>query len=103
MQITDTQQFDINVQPMDSKGNVVPDSLSWTIASTAGTTLTVDDATTLLVTVVAGGPEAGVAVTATDANGLTGTLTFDVVGGAATILNLTPGAPVEQPAPAPAP
>lgn len=102
MQITDTQQFDIDVTPVDSKGNTVPDSLTWTISSTAGTTLTVDDATTLKVTVVAGAPEAGISVVATDPNGLTGTLVFDVVGGAATILNLTPGTPVEQPAPVPA-
>lgn len=97
MQITDTQQFDITVEAKDSKGNDVPDSLSWTISSTAGTTLTVDDATTLKVTIVAGNPEAGIVVTATDPNGLTGSVTFDVVGGAATILNLTPGSPTEQP------
>lgn len=102
MQITDTQQFDIDVTPEDSKGNAVPDSLTWQISSTAGTTLTVDDATTLKVTIVAGQPEAGVAVTATDPNGVTGVVNFDVVGGAATILNLTPGTPTEQPAATPA-
>jgi hypothetical protein len=103
MQITDTQQFDIDVTADDSKGNAVPDTLTWTISSTAGTTLTVDDATTLKVTIVAGAPEAGIVATATDPNGVTGNVTFDVVGGAAAILNLTPGTPTDQPAPVPAP
>lgn len=96
MQITDTQQFDIDVTPEDSKGDAVPDSLTWTISSTAGTTLAVDDATTLKVTIVAGAPEAGIVVTATDPNGLTGTLSFDVIGGTATTLNLAAGTPTEQ-------
>jgi len=97
MQITDTQQFDIVVEAKDSKGNDVPDNLTWTTSSTAGTVVNVDDATTLKVTVVAGAPETGVTVTATDPNGLTGTLSFDVVGGAVTALTLTPSDPVDQP------
>lgn len=96
MQITDTQQFDINVEAKDSKGNDVPDSLTWEISSTAGTTLTVDDETTLKVTVAAGNPEVGIVITATDPNGLSGTLSFDVLGGAATALTLTAGDPTEQ-------
>lgn len=97
MQITDTQQFDINVEAKDSKGNDVPDNLTWAITSTAGTVLTVDDTTTLKVTIAAGQPEVGITVTATDPNGLSGTLSFDVVGGAATALTLTAGDPTEQP------
>jgi hypothetical protein len=97
MQITDTQQFDITVDAKDSKGNDVPDNLTWTITSTGGTTLTVDDATTLKVTIKAGAPEAGITVTATDPNALTGTLSFDVVGGAATSLKLNAGTPSTQP------
>lgn len=98
MQITDTEQFDITADAKDSKGNDVPDNLTWKISSTGGTTLTVDDTTTLKVTIVAGAPEAGITVTATDPNNLTGTLSFDVVGGAATSLALTAGTPTPQPA-----
>lgn len=96
MQITDAQKFDITVEAKDSKGNDVPDNLTWAIVSTAGTTLTVDDATTLKVTIVGGAPETGITVTATDPNNLTGTLSFDVVGGAATNLTLTAGTPSDQ-------
>jgi hypothetical protein len=96
MQITDTQQFDITVDAKDSKGNDVPDNLTWTTSSTAGTVVNVDDTTTLKVTVVAGNPEVGVTATATDPNGLTGTLSFDVVGGAATSLTLNAGTPSTQ-------
>ena len=101
MQITDTQEFPITVEPLDSKGDKTSDTLTWTIKSTAGATVTAD-ATTLVGTVVAGGPETGVTVTVSDPNGLTGTLSFDVVAGAAKTLTLTPGTPVEQP-PVPAP
>ena len=96
MQITDTQQFDVTVQPLDSKGDATSDTLTWSIASAGGTTVTAD-ATTLVGTVVAGNPETGVTVMVTDPNGLTGTLSFDVVGGTAVSLNLVPGTPVEQP------
>jgi hypothetical protein len=97
MQITDAQQFDIAVEAKDSRGHDVPDNLTWTTSSTAGTKVNVDDTTTLKVTVVAGAPEVGVTVTATDPSGLTGTLSFDVVGGAATALTLTPADPIAQP------
>lgn len=100
MQITDTQQFTITVEPLDSKGDATSDTLTWTTSSTAGTTVTADP-TTLVATVVAGGPETGVTVTATDPNGLTGTLSFDVTAGTAASLTLTPGAVTEQGAPAP--
>ena len=99
MQITDTQQFDITVSPIDSKGDPTSDTLAWTTSSTGGTTVAVD-ATTLVGTVVAGAPETGITVTVRDPNGLTGTLSFDVVGGTAVSLALNAGEPVEQ-APAP--
>lgn len=95
MQITDTQKFDITVLPEDSKGDPTSDSLTWTISSTAGTTVTADS-TTLIGTVVAGNPEVGITVTVTDPNGITGTLSFDVVAGTATQFVLTPGTPSEQ-------
>lgn len=95
MQITDTQQFPITVEPLDSKGDPTSDTLVWTITSTAGTTVTADT-TTLVGTVKAGGPETGITVTVTDPNGLTGTLSFDVVAGTAKSLTLTPGTPVTQ-------
>ncbi len=95
MQITDTQQFTITVEPEDSKGDATSDTLTWAISSTAGTKVTAD-ATTLLGTVVAGGPEAGITVTVTDPNGITGTLSFDVVAGEAKTLSLTAGTPSEQ-------
>jgi archaellum component FlaG (FlaF/FlaG flagellin family) len=96
MQITDTQEFVITVQPEDSKGDPTSDTLTWSIKSTAGSTVTADT-TTLLGTVVAGGPETGITVTVTDPNGVTGTLSFDVVAGAAKTLTLTPGSPTDQP------
>jgi hypothetical protein len=102
MQITDTQEFPITVEPVDSKGDPTSDTLVWSIKTAAGATVSAD-ATTLIGTVKAGGPETGVTVTVTDPNGLTGTLSFDVVAGAAKTLTLTPGTPVAQPPAAPAP
>lgn len=96
MQITDTQEFTITVEPEDSKGDATSDTLTWSISSTAGTTVTADE-TTLVATVIAGNPEVGITVTATDPNGITGTLSFDVVAGVAKTLSLTPGTPSEQP------
>lgn len=95
MQITDTQKFTITVQPLDSKGDPTSDTLTWAISSTAGTTVTADEST-LIGTVVAGNPEAGITVTVTDPNGVTGTLSFDVTAGAAVSLNLVAGDPTEQ-------
>jgi len=96
MQITDTQQFDITVAPLDSKGDPTSDTLTWAISSANGTTVTADP-TTLVGTVVAGNPEVGITVTVTDPNGVTGTLSFDVTAGVAKSLTLTPGTPTEQP------
>lgn len=97
MQITDTQQFDVTVSPLDSKGNPTSDTLTWTTSSTNGTTVVVDDATTLKVTVVAGGPEDGITLTGTDENGLAGSVSFGVGSGKAVTLSLNESEPVEQP------
>lgn len=91
-------EFDITVVADDILGNPVPDALTWTISDTVNAALAVDDATTLKVTVAATGVSAGVVVTATDANGVTGTLDFDAVPDVATTLVLTPATPVKIPA-----
>jgi hypothetical protein len=99
LQVPVGYEFDINVQPDDIEGNPVPDTLTWTISDTTNTTLTVDDATTLKVTVQVLAPSPGVSVTATDANGVTGALDFDAVADVVTSLALTPGTPTKIPAP----
>jgi hypothetical protein len=53
-------------------------------------------ADTLTATVVAGTPATGVVVTATDPNGVSGSISVDVVAGAAASLVITPGTPVAQ-------
>lgn len=94
-------QFNLTVAPVDVLGNPVSDTLTWTNSDTTGaTTLTVDDATTLVVTVAAPGPgtPTGVVVTANDAQGNTGSYTFDVVADAATSFSIGASVPVKIPA-----
>lgn len=97
-QVPVSYQFDIAVAPVDVLGNPVADTLTWTNSDTTGAvTLTVDDSTTLKVTVAVSAPAADVVITATDANGLTGSYTFDAVADVAASLSLTPSAPVKIP------
>lgn len=97
-QVPVSYQFDLTVAPVDVLGNPVADTLTWTNSDTTGaTTLTVDDATTLKVTVAVTGVASDVVITATDPSGLTGSYTFDAVADVATSLSLTPSAPVKTP------
>jgi hypothetical protein len=98
LQVPTGYEFDINVAANDIEGNPVPDTLTWTISDTTNATLTVDDATTLKVTVAVTGVSAGVVVTATDTNGITGTLDFDAVADVPTTLTLAAATPVKIPA-----
>lgn len=96
-------QFDLTVNPTDVLGNPVSDTLTWTDSDSSGTTtLTVDDATTLKVTVACPGPNVlgGVIITVVDADGVTGTYTFDVVADVATAFTFAASTPVKI-APAP--
>jgi hypothetical protein len=106
MQLTDTQQVDLVVEPEDSKGNPTADTLTWGAALNGGdasSAVTLSVSTdTLTCTVIAGSPAVGVVVTATDPNNISGSISVDVVAGTAASLVITPGTPVEQPTP-PAP
>jgi len=97
LQVPVGYEFDINVTADDIEGNPVPDTLSWTISDTTNTTLTVDDATTLKVTVQVLNPSQGVVITATDPTGVTGTLDFDAVPDVVASLTLAPATPVKIP------
>lgn len=90
-------EFDITVIADDILGNPVPDTLTWALSDTTNAALTVDDATTLKVTIQAVAPATGITVTATDPNNVTGSLTFDTVPDVATSLVLTPATPVKIP------
>lgn len=103
MQLKDTQQVDLAVEAVDSKGfDVVGDAITWTASDTTAVTLVpAPDGKT--VTVVANSPAVGVVLTATDSNGLTVTDTVDVITGDAVALKITEGTPVDQPPAEPAP
>src|SRR5258707_3094174 len=97
-QVPVSYQFDLTVAPEDVLGNPVSDTLTWTNSDTTGaTTLTVDDATTLKVTVAVTGVATGVEIATSDASGLTGSDTLDAVADGGTTLRLTPSAPAKTP------
>jgi PKD repeat protein len=105
-QLPVSYQFDLTVSPTDLEGNPVTDALTWTSSDATGaTTLTVDDATTLKVTVAApvlATPVSplplGIVVAATDVLGNATSYTFDVVADVATKLAVAASAPVKIPA-----
>lgn len=99
VQLTDTQQVSLAVEPEDSKGIATSDSLTWSTADSTVVSLQ-PSADTLSCLCVAGNPGLGVVVTVTDGT-ISATESFDVVAGAAASLVITPGTPVEQPPPAP--
>lgn len=89
-------QFDLTVAPVDVLGNPVADTLTWTNSDATGaTTLTVDDATTLKVTIQVLSPVTDAVITATDAAGLTGSYAFDGTPDVATAFTLAASAPVK--------
>lgn len=97
LQVPVGYEFDITVVPTDIEGNPVSDTLTWVISDTTNTTLTVDDATTLKVTIAVTGVSAGVVVTATDPTGIVGTFDFDAVADVPVALMLTATKPVKVP------
>ncbi len=101
VQLTDTQQVTLTVEPEDSKGDPTSDTLTWSSSDTTGTILTLTpSADTLSCLVVAGVPGLGTVVTATDGT-LSATESIDVLAGAVTSLVITAGTPEEQPPAAP--
>lgn len=96
MQLTDTQQVSLSVDPEDSKGQSVSDTLTWTSSDDSVVSLQpADDGKSCLC--VAGNPGTGIVVTVSDGT-LTATDNFDVVPGAVAALKITEGTPEEQPA-----
>jgi hypothetical protein len=95
VQLTDTQQVTLSVEPEDSKGQPTSDTLTW--SSSDGTVIALQpSADTLSCLCVAGVPGAGIVVTVTDGV-LSASDNFDVVAGAAASLVITEGTPEDQP------
>jgi hypothetical protein len=93
-------EFNLTVDPTDIEGNPVADSITWT-GETGGVTLTVDDSTTLVVTVAAPAgttPATGIVIPAPHAGGVTATYTFDVVADVAAAFTIAASTPVKIPA-----
>jgi len=99
VQLTDTQQVTLAVEPEDSKGEATSDTLTWSTADTTVISLQ-PSADTLSCLCVAGVPGTGIVVTVTDGT-ISASESFDVVAGTAASLVITPGTPEEQPPPAP--
>jgi len=98
VQLTDTQQVTLTVQPEDSKGFPTSDTLTWSSADDTVVSLQ-PSADTLSCLVVAGNPGLGVVVTVTDGT-ISATDSFDVVPGGVATLQISEGTPEEQPPPA---
>lgn len=93
--LSDTQQVDLNVQPVDSKGQPTDDpSLTWSVDDESVASLTVDPADPKHVTVVAGNP--GVATVTVSDGTITGAEAVTVTAGAAAAFNVVAGTPTEQ-------
>jgi hypothetical protein len=101
VQLTDTQQVVLSVEPEDSKGQATSDTLTWSSSDTTVISLQ-PAADTLSCLCVAGVPGTGVTVTVTDGT-LSASDNFDVVAGAAASLVITEGTPEAQPPAPPAP
>ncbi len=97
VQLTDTQQVLLSVEPEDSKGFPTSDTLTWTSSDTTVISL-VPSTDTLSCECVAGGLGGGSAVTVTVTDGvLSASDSITVVAGTATSLVITEGTPEEQP------
>ena len=99
--MTDTQEVSYAVEPEDSKGAQVSDTLTWT-ESSAGAVVTATPSADGLSCVFAAVDPGTSTITVTDGT-LTGTDIITVVAGSVASLVLTPGVPTDEPAPAPAP
>jgi hypothetical protein len=95
VQLTDTQQVTLSVEPEDSKGQMTSDTLTWTSADTTVVSLQ-PSADTLSCLVVAGVPGTGVVVTVTDGT-ISASDSFDVVPGGVATLQIGEGTPEDQP------
>jgi hypothetical protein len=98
--MTDIQQVDLTVEAVDSKGQPVTDTFTWTVDNGTVVSLT-PSADTTQCECVAGVP--GTAnVTVSDGSNppLTATETITVTSSAAASLQVTAGTPEAQPAPA---
>ena len=98
VQLSDTQQVLLSVEPLDSKGEPTSDTLTWTSSDTTVISL-VPSADTLSCECVAGVPSAaGSAVTVTVGDGvLSASDSFIVVAGTAASLVISEGTPEDQP------
>jgi hypothetical protein len=95
VQLTDTQQVTLTVQPLDSKGFPTSDTLTWSTADSTVVSLQ-PSADSLSCLVVAGNPGLGVVVTVTDGT-ISATDSFDVVAGGVATLQISEGTPEDQP------
>jgi hypothetical protein len=95
VQLTDTQQVMLSVEPVDSKGFDTSDTLSWSSADDSVVSLQ-PSADTLSCLVVAGVPGTGVVVTVTDGT-ISASDSFDVVPGGVATLQISEGTPEDQP------
>lgn len=95
VQLTDTQQVTLTVQPEDSKGFPTSDTLTWSSADDTVVSLQ-PSADSLSCLVVAGVPGLGVVVTVTDGT-ISATDSFDVVAGGVATLQISEGTPEDQP------
>jgi hypothetical protein len=99
--MSDTQEVSYAVEPEDSKGAQVADTLTWS-ESSAGAVVAVTPSADGLSAVFAAVAPGTSTITVTDGT-LSGTDLITVVPGAVASLVLTPGTPTDEPAPAPAP
>jgi hypothetical protein len=97
VQLTDTSQVLLSVEPEDSKGFATSDTLTWSTADPTVIALQ-PSADTLSCLCVAGVPGLGCVVTVTDGT-ISATDSFDVVPSGAATLVITEGTPEPQPAP----
>jgi hypothetical protein len=84
--VTDGQEFDFELDELDSQGqpalNEDTDTVTWVLTPDTAGTFTVDTAVSRKGHFVTGTPAAGVTLVGTSSSGVAGTLTFDVTGGA---------------------
>lgn len=105
LQLTDSQQCDLSIAPIDKKGfpaPVEPGSVSWTSSDAAVADVVQDPADQLKATVVAGQPGTAQINVSADADlgagvaTISGALDVTVVGGLAVSLSVSTGTPVDQ-------
>ena len=95
VQLTDTQQVTLSVEPEDSKGFPTSDTLTWSSSDDTVVSLQ-PSADTLSCLCVAGNPGAAVTVTVTDGT-ISASDNFDVVPSGTASLVITEGTPEQQP------